>query len=67
MNDKSSYKRCDKCGEFYDISPFHNMLPDGELAYSQIKLYGDKFCLCPKCTDEIYRLIRSKRFSTKKI
>lgn len=67
MNDKCSYKRCDKCGEFYEVSPFHNMLANGELAYSQIELYGDKFCLCPKCTNEIYRLIRSKRFSTKKI
>lgn len=51
------YETCSKCGTAYDISPFSNMCADGESAYSEIEIYGDKYNLCPRCTYEIYSLI----------
>lgn len=60
MNDENSYKKCDKCGEFYDTSPLLNMCGDGESAHSKIKLYGDEFFLCPQCTYEIWSLVNLK-------
>lgn len=48
---------CDKCNNRYDASPFVNMLGNGELAYSKIRLYGDEYNLCPNCTKEIHSLI----------
>lgn len=52
---------CDKCNKKYDVSPFVNMLGNGELAYSKISLYGDSYNLCPSCTKEIYSLINSSK------
>lgn len=51
------HRKCDKCGELFDASPFHNMCADGESAYSSIEIYGDRYDLCQKCTWEIYKLI----------
>lgn len=51
------HRKCDKCGELFDTSPFANMRDDGESAYSSIEIYGDRYDLCPKCTWEIYKLI----------
>lgn len=56
----SNCRKCNKCGVVYDISSFSNMLGNGELAYSKIEIYGDKYDLCPKCTEEIYKIIKSK-------
>lgn len=56
----SNHRKCDKCGIVYDTSPFANMLGNGELAYSKIKIYGDKYDLCPKCTSGIYGMIKNK-------
>lgn len=56
--DLKNHRKCDKCGELYDTSPFANMCADGELAYSSIEIYGDRYDLCPKCTCEIYQLIK---------
>lgn len=53
----SNHRKCDKCGGIYDTSPFANMCGNGELTYSRITLYGDKYDLCPKCTGEIYKLV----------
>lgn len=58
--DLKNHRKCDKCRRLYDISPFANMLGNGELAYSRIEIYGDKYDLCPKCTDEVYRLLKRK-------
>lgn len=66
MNDENSYKKCDKCGEFYDASPLLNMCGDGESAHSKIKLYGDEFFLCPRCTYEIWSLVNLKYVSKEK-
>ena len=55
-----TFKRCDKCGDVYDTSPFHNMLGNGELAYSSIEIYGHNYDLCPKCTNELYEFINRK-------
>ena len=59
MNSSNS-RKCDKCGIDYDTSPFANMLGNGENAYSRIEIYGDKYDLCPKCTYEIYWMIKMK-------
>lgn len=53
-------RKCDKCGEIYDTSPFANMCANGESVYSSIAIYGDRYDLCPKCTREIYKLIKGK-------
>lgn len=53
-------RKCDKCGESFDTSPFVNMCADGELTYSSIEIYGDRYDLCPKCTCEIYGFIKKK-------
>lgn len=53
-----NFRKCDKCGFVYDVSPFSNMLANGELAYSQIEIYGDKYDLCPECTDELWKLLK---------
>lgn len=51
-------RKCDKCRELFDTSPFANMCADGEAAYSSIEIYGDRYDLCPKCTYEIYKSIK---------
>lgn len=51
------YKKCNKCGEIYNGSPFACMLGNGEQADSQIEIYGDKYDLCPKCTHKIWEFI----------
>ena len=53
-------RKCDKCGELFDTSPFANMCADGESAYSSIEIYGDRYDLCPKCTHIIYNLIKGR-------
>lgn len=58
--DLKNMKKCDKCGDVYDVSPFANMTGNGELAYSKIEIYGDKYDLCPKCTYKIYDWVRNK-------
>lgn len=55
-----NHRKCDKCGEIYDTSPFANILGNGEFAYSKIEIYGDKYDLCPKCTDGIYQILKKK-------
>lgn len=57
----NNHRKCDKCGDLYDTSPFANMLGDGELAYSRIEIHGDKYDLCPKCTYEIYKLLHREK------
>lgn len=54
----SNHEKCDKCGVIFDTSPFANMCGNGENAYSRIELYGDKYDLCPRCTHEIYQMIK---------
>lgn len=58
--DLKNYRKCDKCGKLYDISPFSNMLGNGELAYSGVGVYGDRYDLCPKCTHELYEFLKRK-------
>ena len=63
----SNYKRkprkqiCYKCHSSYDTGPFENMMGNGELAYSEINLYGDKYNLCPSCTKEIYVWLNTRK------
>lgn len=57
----NKYRKCDKCGIIYNTNAFANMLGNGELAYSQIEIYGDKYDLCPGCTREIYKLLHPKQ------
>ena len=56
----NNYRKCDKCGELFDTSPFSNMCADGESAYSSIEIYGDRYDLCPKCTHRIYNWIKGR-------
>ena len=57
------YIKCNKCSKIYDVSPFANMLGNGELAYSKLTLYGDKYHLCPACTRQIYSLIKGEKLN----
>ena len=59
LMEMNNLKYCDKCGDIYDISPFHNMLGNGEIAYSRIKVYGNDYDLCPQCTNKLYKFIKS--------
>lgn len=56
----NNHRKCDKCGRVYDTSPFACMCADGESSHSSIEIYGDRYDLCPKCTWEIYKLIKGK-------
>lgn len=56
--DLKNYRKCDKCRKLYDISPFANMLGNGELAYSGVEVYGDRYDLCPKCMHELYEFLK---------
>ena len=56
----NNHKKCDKCGDAYNASPFYNMSANGELLYSSIIIYGNKYDFCPRCTKEIYELIRKE-------
>lgn len=58
INEIRFLRKCDKRGELFDTPPFANMCVDGELAYSSIEIYGDRYDLCPKCTWKIYKSIR---------
>lgn len=53
----NKYKKCDRCGEAYNVSPFHSMLGNGERADATIEIQGDVYDLCPKCTTKIYYFI----------
>lgn len=56
----NNYKKCDRCGELYDVSPFACMLSNGERADSQIEIHGDKYDLCPKCTYKIWEFLHKE-------
>ncbi len=57
----SNYKKCDKCGELYDVSPFACMLGNGERADSKLEIYEYKYDLCPKCTYKIWEFVTQNR------
>lgn len=50
-------KKCDKCGNLYDRYPYDCILGNGERADSTIKIHGDVYNLCPKCTYEVWQLL----------
>lgn len=58
--DLKNYRKCDKCRKLYDISPFANMLGNGELAYSKIEVFGDRYDLCPKCTNDLHKFLKGE-------
>ena len=53
-NDKPKELQCDLCGDVYDTSPFANMLGNGELAYSKIRIWELEYDLCPVCTYKLH-------------
>lgn len=57
----NKFRKCDKCGMVYDTSPFTNMLGNGELDYSQIEIYGDKYDLCPGCTSKLWESTKNRK------
>lgn len=57
----NNFKKCDKCGKVYDVTPFANMLANGENAYSQIEIYGDEYDLCPGCTSELWESMQNRK------
>ena len=54
------HKKCDRCGTIYNTAPFANMLGNGERADSQIEINGDKYDLCPTCTNKIYMFLQNR-------
>lgn len=51
-------KKCDCCGEIYPISSWEALCADGECSHSRIKIYGEYYDLCAKCTYEVFKLIK---------
>lgn len=55
----NNYKKCDKCGKLYNTSPFSCMSCNGERTDSTIKIHGDNYDLCPKCTYKILEFLHN--------
>lgn len=55
------YKKCDRCGKIFDVSPFACMLGNGERADASIEIHGDKYDLCPKCTYKIWEFLNEHK------
>jgi hypothetical protein len=51
-------EKCDRCGTLYITEPFASMLANGERADSEIEIGGDKYKLCPTCTNKIYMFLQ---------
>ena len=59
--DKPKEMLCDLCGDIYDVTPFANMLGNGELAYTTIQVYENKYNLCPVCTYKLHNWLHENK------
>lgn len=54
--DEKKLRKCTRCKEYFDVSPFANMIDCGEQdAYQDIVLYNKKYYLCPRCSFTLER------------